>query len=69
VVRVVCGHIHRAIFDTLGGRGLVVCPSTHLQAVLEVGATEIRLSNEPPAFAVHASTGAGLASYIQSIRS
>jgi 3',5'-cyclic-AMP phosphodiesterase len=68
VVRVVCGHIHRAIFDTVGGRGVVVCPSTHLQSALEIGTTELRLTTEPPGFAVHASTDAGLASYIQPIR-
>lgn len=69
VVRVACGHIHRAIFDTVGGRGVVVCPSTHLQAPLEIGLTELRLTNEPPGFAVHASTETGLASYIQPIAS
>ena len=67
VVRVVSGHVHRAIFGTAGGCGVVVCPSTHLQAPLEIGATELHLVPEPPGFAVHSTVDGGLASHIQPI--
>jgi hypothetical protein len=66
-VRVVTGHVHRAIFGTAGGCGVVVCPSTYLQAPLEIGTTELKLVEEPPAFAVHSTVDGGLASYIQPI--
>ncbi len=48
VVRVVTGHVHRAIFGTAGGCGVVVCPSTYLQAPLEIGTHELNLVEEPP---------------------
>jgi 3',5'-cyclic-AMP phosphodiesterase len=56
VRRVIAGHVHRGAFATLGGCGVVTCPSTHLQAKLEIGATEFTIVNEPPAFAVHTAT-------------
>ena len=31
VLRVICGHVHRSSFETLGGCGVLTCPSTHLQ--------------------------------------
>lgn len=70
VVRVVAGHIHRAFFNTLAGCGVVVCPSTHLAAPLEIGRADddIDLVVEPPAFAVHATVETGLVSHIQPIR-
>jgi 3',5'-cyclic AMP phosphodiesterase CpdA len=67
VLRVVAGHIHRAVFGTAGGCGVVVCPSTHLQAPLEIGTTELRLVREPPAFALHSRVDGGIASHIQPI--
>jgi 3',5'-cyclic AMP phosphodiesterase CpdA len=67
VLRVVAGHIHRAIFGTAGGCGVVVCPSTHLQAPLEIGTTELHLVPDPPAFALHSRVDGGIASHIQPI--
>lgn len=69
VLRVVAGHVHRAFFATLAGCGVVVCPSTHLQARLEIGVAdeEIDLVREPPAFAVHATVEGGLVSHIQPV--
>jgi 3',5'-cyclic-AMP phosphodiesterase len=65
--RVIAGHVHRAIFGTVGGCGVVVCPSTHLQAPLEIGATELHLLPEPPGFALHSRVDGGIASHIQPI--
>ncbi len=67
VLRVICGHVHRAFFGTLAGCGVVVCPSTWLQAPLEIGMSEIALLREPPAFAVHAQVDGGVVSHIEPI--
>jgi 3',5'-cyclic-AMP phosphodiesterase len=67
VMRVVAGHVHRAIFGTVGRCGVVVCPSTHLQAPLEIGTTELSLVHERPAFALHSAVDGGVASHIQPI--
>jgi 3',5'-cyclic AMP phosphodiesterase CpdA len=66
-MRVVAGHVHRAIFGTAGGCGVVVCPSTYLQAPLELGTTELHLVPEPPGFALHSQVDGGIASHIQPI--
>jgi 3',5'-cyclic-AMP phosphodiesterase len=53
VRRVVAGHVHRAAFATLGGCPVVTCPSTNLQAKLEIGAPGFSIVDEPAAFLVH----------------
>jgi 3',5'-cyclic AMP phosphodiesterase CpdA len=67
VRRVVAGHVHRGAFDVLGGCGVLTCPSTHLQAPLEIGMTDLRLVPEPAAFALHALLADELVSHIQPI--
>jgi 3',5'-cyclic AMP phosphodiesterase CpdA len=53
VCRVIAGHVHRTVFGVLGGCGVVACPSTYRQTRLVFGAEQLRLVDEPPAFAVH----------------
>jgi 3',5'-cyclic AMP phosphodiesterase CpdA len=67
VRRVVAGHVHRGAFDVLGGCGVVACPSTYLQAPLEIPGDELHLVAEPAAFALHALLGDELVSHIQPI--
>jgi len=67
VKRVVAGHVHRSVFDTFGGCGVMSCASTHLQAPLEIGAAELRLVEETPAIALHVAIDGGVASHIQPI--
>jgi hypothetical protein len=68
VRRVIGGHFHSAIFDTLGGCGVIACPSTHLQVALEIGAEEIRLAPAPPAFMLHALLETGeLVSHLRAV--
>ena len=67
VRRVVAGHVHRSVFDTFGGCGVVACASTNLQAPLEIGASELRLVPETPAIALHVAIDGALASHIQPI--
>jgi 3',5'-cyclic-AMP phosphodiesterase len=65
--RVVAGHVHRAAFDVLGGCGVVACPSTYLQAPLEIPGDELYLTPEPAAFVVHALLGEELVSHVQPV--
>jgi 3',5'-cyclic AMP phosphodiesterase CpdA len=54
VTRVVAGHVHRTAASTLGGRAVITCASTNLQAKLELGGPGFTIVPEPPAFLVHA---------------
>jgi 3',5'-cyclic AMP phosphodiesterase CpdA len=67
VQRVVAGHVHRAIAAELGGRSVLSAPSTYLQALLDFDATELELSDDPPAFAVHALVDGELVSHIHPV--
>lgn len=67
VRRVISGHVHRAAFAVLGGCGILTCPSTYLQAPLEIPGDELELVAETPAFALHALLGSALTSHIQTI--
>jgi 3',5'-cyclic AMP phosphodiesterase CpdA len=58
VRRIVAGHTHRTISVELGGRSVLAVPSTYVQALLDFGAKEIEVSNDPPGFAVHSSSTA-----------
>ena len=59
VRRVIAGHVHRAAFGVLGGCAVVTCPSTHLQARLEIGGAKIVLEPGPAGFALHALLAGG----------
>jgi Icc protein len=64
VRRIVAGHMHLTAGAALHGRSVFVAPSTYVQAELEFGADEVRLSAEPPAFAVHVWLDGELVSYV-----
>lgn len=54
VRRIVAGHVHRTAIGALGGCAVLVCPSSYLQLVLDLGpSSEIALVREPPGFALH----------------
>jgi 3',5'-cyclic-AMP phosphodiesterase len=67
VRRVVAGHMHRTAFAMLGGCGVAVCPSTHLQSRLEIGAPEYEIVREPPAIALHVAIGAEVVTHVQPV--
>ena len=67
VRRVIAGHVHRGAFGVVGGCGVVACPSTNLQAKLEIGSDGFTVVREPPAFAVHALVDGELVSHLQPI--
>ncbi|MDA0165152.1 metallophosphoesterase [Solirubrobacter ginsenosidimutans] len=68
VRRVVAGHVHRVIHDTLGGCGVITCASTNIQSGLDFIATEMVLTSEPPSLLVHALLDSGdLVTHVQAI--
>jgi 3',5'-cyclic-AMP phosphodiesterase len=68
VVRVVAGHVHRAMFGTAGGRTVFTCPSVDMALVLDLapGAT-LAVHDEPPAFALHVVSAAGATTHVQPV--
>ena len=68
VLRVLAGHVHRAITTELGGRPAMSVPSTYLQGLLDFRATKLELSDDPPGFAVHTLVDGALVSHIQPVR-
>ena len=67
VRRLVAGHVHRTIAAELGGRPLLVAPSTYLQARLDFRTDELELVAEPGGFAVHALRDGEIASHVQPV--
>ena len=67
VLRVTCGHTHRAAFAVLGGCGAFSCPGVHLTARLEIGSPGYTVVAEPPAFALHVAVGGAVTTHVQPI--
>jgi Icc protein len=68
VRRIVAGHMHRTTSAELGGRSVLVAPSTYVQSRLDFAAQEVELSDEPRGFAVHAWVDGVLVSHVQPVR-
>jgi 3',5'-cyclic-AMP phosphodiesterase len=67
VRRIVAGHVHRTVYAELGGRSVLAAPSTYVQARLDFGAEEIRFSDDPAGFVVHALLDGELVSHVQPV--
>jgi 3',5'-cyclic AMP phosphodiesterase CpdA len=67
VRRIVAGHLHRAIAGTLGGRSVLVAPSTYVQFELDFTATTVLNASERPGYAVHALVEGELVSTVHSV--
>ncbi|HEX6702277.1 MAG TPA: phosphodiesterase [Gaiellaceae bacterium] len=67
VRRIVAGHAHRTVAAELGGRSVLVAPSTYVQSRLDFDMQEIELSDEPRGFAVHAWVDGTLVSHVHHI--
>ena len=67
VLRVLCGHTHRAAFAVVGGCGAFTAPGVHLTARLEIGAPGYEVVAEPPAFALHVLVGGSVTTHVQPI--
>jgi 3',5'-cyclic-AMP phosphodiesterase len=59
VLRVVAGHVHRVVHDTLAGCGVITCTSTNIQSELDFAADDMLLTTEPPSLLVHALLDSG----------
>lgn len=67
VIRVVAGHVHRAIVAELAGRAVVSVPSTYMQAAADFTSTGIEMGHDPPGFALHAFRDGTLSTHVQSV--
>jgi Icc protein len=67
VVRVVAGHVHRAIVAELAGRAVLTVPSTYMQAALDFTAPKLQMQDDPPGYAIHALRDGSLASHLQPV--
>jgi Icc protein len=66
VRRIVAGHVHRTLFGELAGRGVFVCPGTHLQGALDLsGSPEFKIVDEPPGFALHLMLDGSFVTHVQ----
>lgn len=68
VKAVICGHVHRVTFETLGGCGVFTAPASYEQ--IEPGATPGTLAfvERGRAFAIHTWAAGALVSQIQAVR-
>jgi 3',5'-cyclic-AMP phosphodiesterase len=66
VQRVATGHVHRCVAAEIGGRSLLTCPSTYLQALLDLRhGIPLDLHGETPGYVLHAWVDGRLASHLQ----
>ncbi len=65
---IICGHLHRSIHATVGGRAAVCCPSPAHQVALDIDAeAPSAFRMEPPGFMLHWWTGAGFVTHTAAI--
>jgi Icc protein len=67
VLRIVAGHVHRAMTGNLAGRAVLTVPSTYVQGRLSFNSDELETVPEPPGFGVHALLYGELASHVQPV--
>lgn len=67
VVRVICGHIHRVTYETLGGCGVCSAPSTEMQAEPAPDPSGLRFVKRGRGMMLHSFSAGGLVSHIQPI--
>lgn len=69
IVRVVCGHVHRAVTVAFGGTIATTAPSTAHQIPYETGvASPEGFTLEPPSFALHRWHGQRLATHVLPVK-
>jgi len=67
VLRLVGGHIHRAVAGELAGRTVVIAPSTYAELRPDFHADRLEMSAGRAGFVVHDLVDGGLASHLQSV--
>lgn len=64
VIRICCGHLHRTISSTFGGRQVLVCPSTSHKVMLDLTDDKrLATTNEPSEMQLHLWTGKHLTTH------
>ncbi len=65
---ILCGHLHRAITTSLGGRAVLTAPSTYTQITVDPSADGLHsAAAESPAFLVHRFLDGEVISYVQPV--
>jgi len=65
---IVCGHLHRSIHTSVGGRPALTCPSPAHQVALDIDANApSAFRMEPPGFMLHWWTGSALVTHLATI--
>lgn len=66
VLRVIAGHVHRAMYSTCGGRTVFSCPSADVAIRLDLRpGAPLGVLDEPPAYALHLLTDGELVTHVQ----
>jgi Icc protein len=65
VIRIISGHLHRTLAGTLGRVGVLVAPSTYMQATLDFSSSVLTFTDAAPGFAVHAFVDGELVSHVE----
>jgi len=67
VLRIVCGHVHRAIIGRVAHADVLTCPSTARAFSVDLGGGDAAVLDEAPGYLLHVwRRGAGLASFVMS---
>jgi 3',5'-cyclic-AMP phosphodiesterase len=67
VRRLVCGHVHRVTFETLGGCGVFTCPATHQQIEPGPERGSYAFVSRGRGFAIHTLLDGALVSQVQPV--
>lgn len=67
VRRIVCGHVHRVTFETLGGCGIFTCPAAHQQIEPGTERGSFAFVDRGRGFAIHSWIGGALVTQIQPV--
>jgi len=68
VALIACGHLHRSIHTTIGGRAVLTCPSPAHQVALDLDANApSAFRMEPPGYMLHWWTGSALVTHLATI--
>ena len=65
VVRIVCGHVHRAATGMLAGVPVTTAPSVSFQLGLDLVGDQLAPSDDPPGLLLHVLTDEGLVTHVQ----
>jgi hypothetical protein len=62
---VVAGHVHRTVVASVAGRPALTAPSTYMQAAATFYSDDLRMTDGPRGFVLHAFDGTSFASHVE----